>query len=227
MQPLSKTYLTPEEYLALERQAETKSEYLRGEVFAMSGASRQHVTIMVNTIACLVTRLKGRPCTVYGSDLRVKVAASGLYTYPDVVVVCGKAQFEDRHQDTLLNPTVIMEILSPSTESYDRGAKFAHYRLLDSLSDYLLIAQASATVEHYARQPDGKWLLSTFEGLQAVVPLPSIGVELPLADLYDKIEWPGEVLTSTSLRLLREPAAHYTFDETGHALRPGPPDWPR
>lgn len=227
MQALAQAYLTPEEYLALERKAETKSEYLRGEVFALAGASRKHTIIAANALSQFVVQLKGRRCTVHGSDLRVKVRSSGLYTYPDVVVVFGRAQFEDRHQDTLLNPTVIMEILSPSTESYDRGAKFAHYRTLASLSDYLLIAQASATVEHYERQPDGKWLLSTYDGLEAIVPLPSIGCELPLAELYDKIEWPGEVLTSTSLRLLRDPAALYESDEAEFAARPGPPAWPR
>ncbi len=227
MQVPSRSYLTQEEYLALERQAQTKSEYLRGDVFALAGASFQHTIIATNTLASLASQLKPRSCTAHGSDLRVKVPSTGLHTYPDIVVVCGKAQFEDRQQDTLLNPTVIIEIISPSTESYDRGAKFAHYRTLESLSDYLLIAQVSATVEHYARQPDGKWLLSTYEGLEAVVPLASIACELPLADLYDKIEWPGEVVTSTSLRLVREPAAPYESEEEAYAARPGPPIWDR
>ncbi len=136
---VARSYLSPDEYLALERHAPTKSEYLRGEVYAMAGASRQHVIIMTNTIVALATRLKGRPCAVFGSDLRVKVPPTGFYTYPDVSVVCGKAQFEDRQQDNLLNPTVIFEILSRSTEGYDRGEKFAHYRMLESLSDYILV----------------------------------------------------------------------------------------
>ncbi len=223
MQPLSKTDLTPEEYLAIERQAQAKSEYLRGEVYALAGASFQHTVIATNTLVSLAPQLKRRSCTAHGSDLRVKVPSTGLYTYPDIVIVCGTAQFEDRRQDTLLNPTLIIEILSPSTESYDRGTKFAHYRRLESLADYLLIAQASATIEHYARQPDGKWLLSTYEGLEAVVPLPSIACELPLAAVYDKVEWPGEVLTATSLHLLRDPAARYTSEAEAHPTRPGPP----
>jgi Uma2 family endonuclease len=189
---IARSYLTPEEYLALERQAQTKSEYLRGEVYAMAGASRQHVTIMTNAIVALGTRLIGGPRMVFGSDLRVKVPPTGLYTYPDVSVVCGKAQFEDRQQDNLLNPTVIFEILSRSTEGYDRGEKFAHYRTLESLSDYVLISQHRPLVEHFTRQPDDSWLLKSYEGLDAILPIPSIGCELPLADIYDKVEWPEE-----------------------------------
>ncbi len=134
-------FLSPQEYLALERQAETKSEYYAGEVFAMAGASRRHVKIMVNTVVSLAAQLKERSCEVFTSDMRVKVSATGLYTYPDVAVVCGKPRFDDDQEDILLNPTVIIEVLSKSTEAYDRGEKFALYRALESMTDYLLIAQ--------------------------------------------------------------------------------------
>jgi Uma2 family endonuclease len=224
---LPKHYLTPEEYLALERQTETKSEYLRGEVFAMAGASRQHVTIMTNAIVALGTRLKAGPCMVFGSDLRVKVPPTGLYAYPDVSVICGKAQFEDRHQDTLVNPTVIFEILSRSTEGYDRGEKFANYRTLESLSDYILVSQHRPLVEHYERQPNGSWLLNSYEGLAAILPLPSIGCELLLADIYDKVEWPEEPAKIIGVRLVRDEPGHYEYEyefEGGvYADRPDPP----
>jgi Uma2 family endonuclease len=215
--------LTPEEYLAMERHAPTKSEYLRGEVYALAGASRQHVMIMTNTIVALATRLKGRPCAVFGSDLRVKVPLTGLYTYPDVSVVCGEAQFEDREQDNLLHPTVIVEILSDSTERYDRGDKFAHYRRLESLTDYILISQHRPLVEHFARQPEDSWLLKAYEGIEAIAAIPSIGCELPLADVYDKVEWPEEDATITALRRVRDPAALYESEGGTYADRPGPP----
>jgi Uma2 family endonuclease len=223
MQAQAKPYLTPEEYLAMERQATTKSEYLRGEVFAMAGASFQHTMIATNTIASLAPQLKRRSCTAHSSDLRVKVRPTGLYVYPDIVIVCGRPQFEDRQQDTLLNPTVIIEILSLSTERYDRGAKFAHYRTLESLSDYLLIAQSSPIVEHYARQPDDAWLLKSYVGLEAVATIPSIDCELPLADIYDKVEWPDEDVTLTALRLVRDQSTLYESEGGDYANRPGPP----
>ncbi len=126
-----KPFLSPQEYLTLERQAETKSEYYAGEVFAMAGASRKHNTIVPNLLYLLVGQLKGRSCEVYNSDMRVKVSVTGLYTYPDLTVVCGKPRFDDDQEDTLLNPTVIVEVLSKSTEAYDRGEKFAMYRALE------------------------------------------------------------------------------------------------
>ena len=132
-------HYTPEEYLALERQAQYKSEYYAGEIFAMAGASRWHNLIVTNVLRELSLQLKGRPCTTYPSAMRVKISPTGLYTYPDVTVVCGAARFEDTQQDTLLNPTLIVEVLSESTEAYDRGGKFAHYRKLNSLLEYVLI----------------------------------------------------------------------------------------
>src|SRR5215475_14641322 len=175
---------TPEEYLARERQAECKSEYYAGDIFAMAGASRWHNLIVANVIRELSLQLKGRPCTTYASDMRVKVSPTGLYTYPDVTVVCGEAQFEDPQQDTLLNPTLIVEVLSESTEAYDRGGKLAHYRKLDSLLEYVLITQTKSHLEHYTRQPDNRWLLEEAEGLHGTVHLPAIDCHLSLAEVY-------------------------------------------
>jgi len=133
--------LTPEQYLEIERKAEYKSEYFNGETFAMAGASRRHNLITGNVFAAIHRQIRNRPCEAYTNDMRVKVSESGLYTYPDVVVVCEKPEFDDEHRDTLLNPSLIVEVLSESTEAYDRGKKFENYRMIASLSDYLLIAQ--------------------------------------------------------------------------------------
>jgi Uma2 family endonuclease len=208
--PQPKPFLTPEEYLALERQAETRSEYWQGETYALAGASRQHNLVAFNLAATLGAQLKSRPCEAYTSDMRVRVARADHYSYPDVVVVCGPAEFEDGSEDTLLNPTVLIEVLSPSTEAYDRGAKFEFYRMLESLSDYLLISQSRPIIEHYTRQPDNHWLLSTYKGLEAVTPIPSIGCELRLADVYDKVAWSAEELRPQSIRVVKEPGERYT-----------------
>lgn len=178
--------LTPEEYLAIERAAETKSEYLDGQMFAMAGASRDHVLITGNLGSLLRDQLRPRGCRTYTSDLRVAVGATGLYTYPDVVVVCGEERFEDAEVDTLLNPTLLVEVLSPSTESYDRGRKFDHYRALESLREYVLVSQSEAKVERYTRQEDGTWNYAVAEGLGSVLQLPGAGCELRLADVYDQ-----------------------------------------
>lgn len=208
-----KPNLTPEEYLVLEREAETKSEYYDGDIYAMAGASRVHTLIVANALSQLVIQLKGRPCTAHASDLRVKVNPTGLYTYPDIVVVCANARFEDRQKDTLLNPNVVFEVLSKSTEAYDRGTKFAHYRRLESLTDYVLVSQDRPLIEHYTRQPDNRWLLAAYEGLEAVAVLPSIDCALPLAEVYDKVEWPAdEDAAAPTLALLKEEAASWTPD---------------
>jgi Uma2 family endonuclease len=179
---------TPEEYLALERNAEARSEYFAGEIFLMAGASERHNLIVANLIAELRSQFKNRPCKVYPSDMRVKVSASGLYTYPDVTVVCGESQFEDQHKDTLLNPTLIIEVLSDSSEAYDRGKKFEHYRSLVSLSDYLIMAQDKPEVEHFVRQPDDKWLFAAYSNLNEKLTIDSVNCELILAEVYDKVE---------------------------------------
>ena len=177
---------TPEEYLAIECDAPTKSEYVNGEIFAMACASLVHTIIAGNVAGELRQQLKGRPCTTHSNDMRVKVGPTGMYTYPDVVVVCGAAKLEDGKADTLLNPTVIVEVLSQSTEAYDRGAKFAHYRRLESLREYLLVAQDAVHVEHYVRQADGRWLLSEANRLDDAIHLLAIDCRLAIAEVYDK-----------------------------------------
>lgn len=180
-------YLTPQEYLDRERQADHKSEYLDGTIIAMVGTSRIHNLIVWNVLASLHRQMRGRACEAYGNDMRVKVSPTGLYTYPDVAALCGAVQLEDAHQDTLLNPSTIIEVLSPSTEAYDRGAKFAHYRALTSLKEYVLIAQDSPHIELYERQPDNRWLLTAVEGLKASVAMPSINCLFTLAEVYERV----------------------------------------
>ena len=193
-----KPYLTPTEYLTVERKQKYKSEYWNGELYAMAGASERHNLITTNVVIELGTQLRGRSCKVYPSDMRVQIKATGLYTYPDVVVVCGKPQFEDEEIDTLLNPTVIVEVLSKSTETYDRGKKFENYRMLDSLTEYVMIAQDRVHVEHYVRQQDNQWLLSEAKELQDAIELPTIQCTLALADVYDKVDF------QTRAKVLRE-----------------------
>lgn len=182
-----KPYITSEEYLAFERSSEYKSEYLNGEIFAMTGASRKHNLIATNIVVSLGNQLMGRSCELYVSEMRVKVNAVGLYTYPDLAVVCGEPQLEDEYFDTLLNPTVLIEILSKSTERYDRIAKSDYYRRLTSLAEYLLIAQEQYRVEQYTRQSDDHWLLTEIHSLEGVVDLQSIECSLQLRDVYEKI----------------------------------------
>jgi Uma2 family endonuclease len=183
-----KILLTPEEYLAIERRSEFKSEYFAGHVFALAGASKRHNLIVANLIRALGNQLLDRPCNVYPSDMRVKVRKTGAYMYPDVVVACGDEQFEDDQNDTLLNPVVIIEVLSESTEAYDRGRKFEQYQYIESLAEYLLIAQDSYRIEQYVRQDDGTWRYSEFHSLDDVVQLSAIGCNLDLKDMYAKVE---------------------------------------
>ncbi len=179
--------LTELEYLDQERRAENRSEFYHGQIYAMAGASRAHNLIMVNLTRELSQQLKGRPCEVYSSDMKVKVKPSGLYTYPDVTVVCGEPRFDDAQNDILLNPKIIIEVLSPSTEACDRGDKFEHYRRLASLSDYILVSQHRCRIEHFSRQADGRWLLVEVNDLQADLALDSIGCALPLAEIYERV----------------------------------------
>ncbi|MGH8574007.1 MAG: Uma2 family endonuclease [Gammaproteobacteria bacterium] len=188
MQPLARLTITSEQYLAAERKAPYKSELVNGHVYAMAGARREHNQITFNIARELGVRLRDRPCTAYVSDLRVKVAATGLYTYPDVVALCGEALFEDSTLDTLLNPQVLIEVLSESTEAYDRGDKFAHYRRLPSLSDYVLIAQDKVRIEHYVRQGQ-QWVLSEADDRHDTIQIASIGCALVLRDVYDKVDF--------------------------------------
>lgn len=187
MSEQAKQRISVEEYLAMERECNEKHEYFNGEVFAMGGASLNHTLIVTNVVIELGTQLRKRDCTVHSSDLRVTVSSTGLYTYPDVVVVCGGPQFDDQIKDTLTNPTLIVEVLSESTKSYDRGDKFAHYRALPSFMEYVLIAQDSPHVEHFFRQSDKRWILYETDDIEATIDLASIGCTLSLAEVYAKV----------------------------------------
>ena len=188
MSAVAKFLLTPEQYLARERESDFRSEYLAGDMFAMAVARFQHNLIASNLAFQLRRQLDGGPCKVLSSDQRVKVSATGLYTYPDVLVVCETPEFEDRLLDTLLNPRVICEVLSESTEAYDRGAKFVHYRQLPSLQEYLLVAQDRPLIERFLRQPDGTWVLSACSALTETMELASISAILSLANIYQGVE---------------------------------------
>ncbi len=179
------TLLSPAEFLAIEREAEHKSEYVDGEVVAMAGATFVHNLIVANVVGALWGRLRGTPCAVVPSDLKVQ-ATTKLY-YPDVTVVCGEPQFLDATQDVLLNPTCIVEVLSEGTKNFDRGEKFMRYRLVESLQDYVLIAQGEPHVEHFRRQ-DELWVLAETRDPEGRVVLDSVDSELPLADIYDRVK---------------------------------------
>ena len=183
---------TVEEYLAHERASEQRHEYLNGEVTLMAGATESHNLIVTNILASLHMQLRQRPCRVYPGDMRVKVSRAGLYTYPDVSVVCEKPQYEDDQRDTLLNPVLVIEVLSHSTESYDRGRNLQYYRTLASLQEYVLVAQDTQRIERYVRQPDGMWLLDDAHEPDAVMSLESIDCTLRLHEVYEKVEFGGE-----------------------------------
>lgn len=175
------------EYLAFERrQVEAKNEFLDGELLAMTGASRKHIRVTLNVCAALDPQLRARGCEVYANEMRVRIPATNSYLYPDVVVAC-EPRFEDAEVDTLLNPKLIIEVRSPSTEAYDRGIKLAHYRTLESLGEILLIAQDRVHVEHFVRQASDRWLLVETDDLERVLDLPSIGARLPLHEVYDRV----------------------------------------
>lgn len=179
---------TPQEYLARERAAlDHKSEYINGYIYAMSGASLEHNQIVINLAGELHARLRGGPCRAFVNDMRVKVPETEMYTYPDMAIVCGKPVLEDEHYDTLMNPAVIIEVLSPSTERYDRGEKWGHYRQLESLQSYVLVAQDSARVETYARQGD-QWIFSEVNG-DGVLHLEAAGCSVPLAAIYEEVDF--------------------------------------
>jgi Uma2 family endonuclease len=189
IEPIQK--LTADEYLALERAAEFRSELVDGEMVAMSGGSYEHSSVTGNLFGELRNRLKGGSCRASSCDLRVLAPVSNLYSYPDIVVVCGEPRFLDERRDTLLNPTLLAEVLSPSTESYDRGRKFAQYREIDTLAEYLLVAQDAPRIEQFVRADDGRWIYSVASGLEATLELPSLGTVIALAEVYDKVELGG------------------------------------
>ena len=185
----AKPYVTSEEYLALERQAEYKSEYHDGEIFAMTGASLTHNRITLNIGSALNVQLRGRECQAFTSDMRVHVPATGLYTYPDVSVVCGEPQLEEEQLDTLLNPVLIVEVLSKSTARYDRIDKFSHYRSIPSFAEYLLVSQDEYHVTQYVKQPDGRWLLTDIRGRESRVELASVQCVLALSEVYERVSF--------------------------------------
>ncbi|HEV3050821.1 MAG TPA: Uma2 family endonuclease [Longimicrobium sp.] len=186
------TRYTPEEYLALERNAEFKSEYIDGRIVAMTGASIPHNAIVSSLHGALYLRLREGPCQLFVSDQRVQVADGRRYTYPDLVAVCEPPKAADEVQDTLTNPALIVEVLSPSTEGYDRGEKFEHYRSIESLQEYVLVAQDRVSVERFVRQ--GKfWVLASFSSLDEEIELTSVGCTIPLREIYEKVKLPASV----------------------------------
>jgi Uma2 family endonuclease len=200
--PQSQGYFSVEEYLALVRESEERYEYLDGHVYAMAGESPEHSDICSNLVSILHPQLRGTPCRVWSKDTKVRSgpeprtrrATKGLFSYPDLVVVCGAPQFHDAYRDVLLNPTVIIEVLSPSTEAFDRGEKFWRYRTwLPTLSNYLLVSQALPLIEHYVRQANDTWNLSTASTLEESVSLAPIACTLRLSEVYDRIHFPSEV----------------------------------
>ena len=191
--------LTEEEYLALEEKSEIRHEFFNGEIFAMAGGTYNHSIIGVNLGAHLRSLLKGR-CSVGNTDLRIKVEATGLLTYPDVSVVCGLPELVHRPSDTLTNPTLLAEVLSPSTELYDRGVKFDHYRQVPSLTTYLLVSQDAPRIEQFVRETEFKWEYRTAIGLDVTMELPALGTTLSLAEVFAGIEFQSEASHMRPLR---------------------------
>ncbi len=191
MSALRKPKLTAQEYLAIENAAAFKSEFFDGEMFAMAGASPPHNIIAMNLGSELHARLKGSECRPVGSDQKLKVERTGLHTYPDLMVICGEWEFAADDANTVLNPVAIVEVLSPSTEKYDRGAKFRNYQQIPSLKEYVLVAQDEAVCERFVRLADGSWALVSFVGLADTLAFTSVPVRVPLADVYTGVVFPA------------------------------------
>jgi Uma2 family endonuclease len=185
----AKTIFTPAEYLAMEEVAEYKSEYHNGEIFAMSGGTTDHSLVAVNTVASLSRQLEPRPCRVFNSDMRLHIERSGLYTYPDGMVICGKIELVERRKDTVTNPVLIVEVLSESTRVYDRGAKFNFYKQLPTLQEYVVVDSERPHVECYRRTEGDNWLVEMHDDLDAMVRLESVACEIPLRQMYNKVSW--------------------------------------
>ena len=199
--PQPQPHYTIEEYLALERESEERHEYLDGQIYAMAGESIEHGDICVNIIRELSSQLRGRPCRVWTKDVKVRSGPTpkpdrtikGLFAYPDVVVVCGERRYHDQRRDVLVNPTVIIEVLSPSTEAFDRGEKFRRYRtFLESLTDYVLVSQSMPLIDHYRRRSKSEWVLSPHDDLERSLYLASIDCTLRLTEVYDRVTFPVE-----------------------------------
>lgn len=187
MNAIPDDFITLEEYFRLEETSEIRHEYFHGAAYAMTGASIAHNILIHNISGQLYLLLRGKSCRAYTTDLRLKIETTILYTYPDVQVICGLPQFADGRNDTVTNPSVIIEVLSPSTEAYDRGKKFQHYRTIETLQEYLLISQDAVRVERYVRQTTHEWLLQEFTELDQAVSLDAIGCSLMLADIYEAV----------------------------------------
>ena len=183
--------LTVEEYFALDEKAERKSEFFDGEMFAMAGASRMHNVLTRNLTGHLFARLQGGPCQVFVADLRVKVNKTGLYTYPDLLIVCGPPEYAPENRDTLTNPKIVIEVLSDSTEKYDRTTKFRHYKQMPSVMEYVLVSQDEPLIERYTRLPDGAWAQSDFVGLDAAMAFDTVPASVSLADIYLGVQFPS------------------------------------
>ena len=204
--PKSEPLYTVEEYLALERQSEERHEYLDGRIFLMAGETPQHGTICMNLSRVVSTQLLGTPCQAFSKDTKLRSgpdpklsrSLKALYPFPDLMVVCGEMLFHDQHRDVVLNPAVIVEVLSPTTEAFDRGGKFLRYQAWNpSLTDYILVSQFEPIVEHFVRQPDGSWTLHIYQGLDKSFVIESINCKLLLSDIYDRITFAAEPLVET------------------------------
>lgn len=187
MSQAAKIYYTPEEYLRMEENSLEKHEYFRGEIFLMAGGTTRHNQIVANTIAELIVNLRGKNCTTYSSDMRIQVLANGLFTYADVSVVCGETELAPGRNDTITNPVLIVEVLSPSTEKYDRSQKFELYRGLDSFQSYLLVDQERVYVEYHHKVGPNKWLMETFNNVEETVHLEAPTLDIVLANLYERV----------------------------------------
>lgn len=200
---IHKRLRTVAEYLEFERQAEERHEFVDGEIRAMAGESPWHSIICVNLTREVSAQLKGKPCVALSSNMKTRSgeqvdpgSLKGLFSYADLTVVCGKPQFHDQFGDVLLNPKVIFEVLSPSTESFDRGEKFERYRIYnESLTDYALVSQKKPLIEHFQRQPSGQWLMTEIRGMEGELHIASIDCRLKLAEVYDRVEFPSEEST--------------------------------
>lgn len=185
------TFLTPEQYLALERQDEWKNECLNGEMFAMPSVNAAHCMVVTNLVGELVLQLRSTPCRVYACRMRVCVKSRDFYAYPDIAVVNGQSRFLDEEKENLLNPGVIIEVVSPASEAYDRGRKFHMYQALQSLREYALVSSDRVHADLYTRQPDDRWILTSSDSLEDQLRLESIDARLKLADLYEKVDPAG------------------------------------
>ena len=197
----TRLFYTVEEYLALERASEERYEYLDGQIYAMAGESGAHADICTSLVSILHPQLRDTPCRVRSKDTKVRSGpdpkrgrtTKGLFSYPDAVVICGEPQYHDEHRDVILNPTVIIEVLSESTEAFDRSEKFFRYQTWNpTLTDYLLVSQTSPLIEHFVRQPDGGWSYYFYQGLEQSLSIKSIGCTLRLAEVYDRVGFPEE-----------------------------------